>query len=52
MAPWAMERSVVRDDQVGVDFQFEAQAGAGRAGAVGAVEAEGARGDFAEADAA
>ena len=42
----------IRDHEVGVDFQLEAQAGAGRAGAVGAVEAEGARGDLTQADAA
>ena len=47
------ERQIfIRDDQVGVDFQLETQSGALRTGAVGSVEAEGARLDFPEADSA
>ena len=42
----------VGNDQVGVHFQLEAKAGALGAGAVGAVEAEGARLDFGQAGAA
>ncbi len=52
MAPSARLRLLFGHDQLRVDLQLGAQAGAVRAGAVRAVEAEGARRDLAQADAA
>jgi len=39
------------DHQVGIDLVFETKPRTDRAGAVGVVEAEGARGDLSQADA-
>ncbi len=44
--------AAVGHDQVGIDFELGAQAGAGRAGAMRAVEGEGAWLDLGQADAA